>query len=194
MSLIQIRKIVTSVERVSHEGGPIADTPLKVGVIAVVLRNPYAGTYVEDLLPLMAELKPLGKQLAAELLAAMAVPASAIEAYGKGSIVGAFGELEHGALWHEPGGWGMREVLGHTKAIVPSNKIVSTVGARLPFPLAHVNAAYVRSHFQTAEITIMDSPRPNELVFALGMATGPRIHARIGGLAADKIVGEDGLR
>jgi len=94
----------------------------------------------------MAELKPLGKQLATDLVAALAIEASAVEAYGKGAIVGANGELEHGALWHEPGGWGMREVLGGTKAVVPSSKALGSIGARLMIPLGHVQAAYVRSH------------------------------------------------
>ena len=39
-----------------------------------------------------------------------------------------------------------------------------------------------------------DAPRPSEIVFALVMSTGPRIHARVGGLAASEIKGEDGQR
>ncbi len=37
-------------------------------------------------------------------------------------------------------------------------------------------------------------PKANEIIFALLMATGARIHARVGGLAADDIIGEDGQR
>ncbi len=36
-----------------------------------------------------------------------------------------------------------------------------------------------------------DGPKANEIIFALLMATGPRIHARVGGLAANDIIGED---
>ncbi|MCB2032491.1 MAG: amino acid synthesis family protein, partial [Ottowia sp.] len=43
---------------------------------------------------------------------AMDVPREAVATYGKGAIVGAAGELEHGALWHVPGGYAMRELLG----------------------------------------------------------------------------------
>jgi hypothetical protein len=88
----------------------------------------------------------------------------------------------------------MRQVLGERKAIVPAAKTVGGMGTRLMVPLGHTQAAYVRSHFGTAEMTVWDGPRRNEIVFGLVMATGGRVHARIGGLAASEIKGEDGLR
>ena len=81
----------------------------------------------------------------------------------------------------------MRSVLGDPKAIVPANKAVVSAGYRLLVPVHHVEAAYVRSHFSSVEIGVQDAPRPNELLFALVMGTGPRVHARIGGLRADQI-------
>jgi hypothetical protein len=117
-----------------------------------------------------------------------------VEAYGKGAIVGEDGELEHGALWHEAGGWAMRSVLGDPKAIVPGVKTVAGIGQRLMVPLGHVHAAYVRSHFGTAELTIWDGPRRAEIFYGLAMASGGRPHARIGGLAAADVVGDNGLR
>jgi hypothetical protein len=120
--------------------------------------------------------------------------ADKVQAYGKGAIVGEDGELEHGALWHEAGGWAMREVLGQPKAIVPAAKTIGYSGTRLMIPLGHVQAAYVRSHFGTAEMTIWDGPRRDEIVYGLAMATGGRVHSRIGGLAASDVKGNDGLR
>jgi Amino acid synthesis len=120
--------------------------------------------------------------------------ASHIEAYGKGIIVGEDGELEHGAVWHEAGGQGMREVLGQPKAIVPAAKTIGGAGTRLMVPLGHIHAAYVRSHFGTAEMTVWDAPRRDEIAFGLVMATGGRPHARIGGLAASEISVHDGQR
>jgi hypothetical protein len=194
MSLVQIRKLVVSVETVLHDGGAVIDPPLLVGTAAAVVRNPYAGHHEGNLLPMMAELKSLGRRLAADLVDALGGDPAVIEAYGKGAIVGVNGELEHGALWHEPGGWGMREVLGGTKAIVPSSKMIGAVGSRLMIPLGHVGAAYVRSHMSATDAGVHDAPRPDEILYALVMATGPRVHARIGGLAALDIVGDDGLR
>jgi hypothetical protein len=194
MSLVEIRKLSAVVEEVWHEGGPPAARPLRQGACLAVIRNPYAGRYVPDILPLMEALKPLGLEMARRLVAALGVAPKEIEAYGKGAIVGTAGELEHGALWHAPGGYGMREVLGGTKAIVPSTKKVGGAGTRLDVPLAHVNAAYVRSHFGTLEVGLPDAPKADEIVYVLTMSTGPRVHARAGGLQASEIKGEDGLR
>jgi hypothetical protein len=188
------RKIFITLDRSTHEFGPPSEKPLLVAGICGVVSNPFAGRHVADLEPAMKELEPIGLRLARELLDAMACSADDIEAYGKGAIVGVDGELEHGALWHAPGGYGMRQLLGDTRAIVPSTKKVGALGASIDIPLSHVNAAYVRSHFNTMQLQVPDAPRPDELVFCLAMATGPRIHARMGGLQAKDIVGKDGLR
>jgi hypothetical protein len=142
----------------------------------------------------MDDLKPLGLEMAKSLVAALGGQVSAIEGYGKGAIVGSAGELEHGALWHVPGGYAMREVLGGAKAIVASTKKVGGPGTRLDVPITHINASYVRSHFDAMEVGIADGPRADEIVLALVMTTGARIHARVGGLKASEIKGEDGLR
>jgi hypothetical protein len=143
---------------------------------------------------MMDALKPLGLEMTRRLVAAMGGDPSRIEAYGKASIIGAAGELEHGALWHVPGGYAMREILGGAKAIVPSATKVGPLGARIDVPIHHSNAAYVRSHFDAIEIGVADAPRPDELVFILAMTNGPRIHERVGGLRAGDIKGEDGQR
>jgi len=194
MELIQIRKIVTQVEEERHEFGPPAAQPLVRGAVACVMKNPYAGGYVEDILPMMEALKPVGLEMAQRLVSAMGKRPSEIEGYGKGAVVGPDGELEHGALWHVPGGWSMREVLGDSKAIVPSAKKVGTLGTAIDIPLHHINAAYVRSHFTAIEVRVQDAPRSGEIVYILAMSAGPRIHARVGGLAASEIKGEDGQR
>jgi hypothetical protein len=61
-------------------------------------------------------------------------------------------------------------------------------------PLGHINAAYVRSHFDAMEVRLPDAPRAGELMFALAMARGPRVHDRMGGLAVKDIAKMDGLR
>jgi hypothetical protein len=116
---------------------------------------------------MMEALNPVGLDMARRLLAAMAVPAEAIEGYGKGAIVGAGGELEHGALWHVPGGYAMRELLGrmprptgevsgqsgNALAIVPHQE-GRRPGTTLDVPLTHINASYVRSHFDAIEVGV----------------------------------------
>jgi len=194
MSEICVRKIVLVVEEIFHEGGPPADVPLRRAVTLAVIHNPFAGSYVEKIAPFMDDLNPLGLQMAKFLVAALGGDPKVVQGYGKGAIVGAAGELEHGALWHVPGGYAMREVLGGAKAIVASTKKVGGPGTRLDVPITHINASYVRSHFDSMEVGINDAPRADELLLALVMTTGPRIHARVGGLKASEIKGEDGLR
>lgn len=194
MSLIELRQIATTVEEVWHDGGPLLADPLLRGACCAVLRNPYAGRYEPDILPMMDELKKLGLDLSRRLVAALGGDPARIEAYGKGAIVGEAGELEHAALWHVPGGHGMREVLGGAKAIVPSTKKVGGIGARLDVPIHHKDAAYVRSHLSAMEVGVPGAPRSHELVLVLVMATGGRVHARVGGLKASEIKGEDGQR
>jgi len=112
IAMIEIRRIHTHVEDIHHEFGPAAAVPLRRGAIAAVLTNPFAGRYVAEIVPMMDALQPVGIDMAERLRAAMGVPAERIESYGKGAIIGANGELEHGALWHVPGGYAMRELLG----------------------------------------------------------------------------------
>jgi len=193
MSLVMVRKVKLDVEEVFHEGGPRLSAPLQIAVATAVVANPYAGKYVEDLLPFMQELRALGAELSEQLIHTLG-GAKHVQAYGKGAIVGEDGELEHGAVWHEAGGWAMREALGNPKAIVPAAKTIGGPGCRVMIPLGHIQAAYVRSHFGVAEMTVWDGPRRGEIAFGLAMATGGRIHARLGGLAASDVKGEDGLR
>src|ERR1700685_579094 len=193
MPEIAVRKRIITVEEIFHEGGPPVKTPLRRGAGVAVIHNPFAGRYVEEIAGFMDDLKPLGIQMAQDLVAALG-GAKLIEGYGKGAIVGAAGELEHGALWHVPGGYAMREILGGAKAIVPSAKKVGGLGARLDVPITPINASYVRSHFDSMEAGVADGPRADEMWLALVMTTGARVHARVGGLKASEIKGEDGLR
>lgn len=217
--MIEIRRIFTHVEDIHHEFGPPAAVPLRRGAIGAVMRNPFAGRYEPDILPMMDALQPVGIDMARQLHAAMDVPLERLEGYGKGAIIGAAGELEHGALWHVPGGYAMRELLGwkgdraayakgqvpasaqqsvgqpgNALAIVPSTKKVGPPGAALDVPLTHINASYVRSHFDAMEVRVPGAPAADEIVFILVMSTGARVHARVGGLKAADIAQWNGLR
>jgi hypothetical protein len=213
--LIQIVRVLTHVEDIHHEFGPVAARPLRRGAIAAVLVNPFAGRYEPEILPMMEALNPVGLEMAKRLRDAMGVPVESIEGYGKGAIIGAAGELEHGALWHVPGGYAMRELLGwkgdaksyakgqadagkgqpgNALAIVPSTKKVGAPGTTLDVPLTHINASYVRSHFDAMEVRVPGAPAAGEIVYILAMSTGSRVHARVGGLKAGEINKWDGLR
>ncbi len=191
---IVVRKTCLITEEIHHEGGPKPAVPRRRGAIAAVIRNPFAGGYVEDIKPMMDALSPLGVEMANKLVQALGGDKTAIDGYGKGAIVGAAGELEHGALWHVPGGYAMRAALGDAKAIVPSTKKVGGPGTRIDIPVTHINASYVRSHFDAMEVNVPDSPRADEIVLILVMTCGPRVHARVGGLRVEDISVHDGQR
>ncbi len=188
-----VRKMQLIIEEVRHDGGPTPESPRKLGAILACVSNPFAGRYEPDLQPAMEDLKPLGAEMSQRLIAALGGKGE-IDGYGKGAIVGENGELEHGALWHVPGGYAMRGLLGQSNAIVPSCMKRGGVGSRLDIPLGHINAAYVRSHFDGIEVGLPDGPRADEIVFGLAMSCGGRVHSRMGGLEAWDVKGEDGLR
>ena len=190
---VDVRKLVCTVEDVWHDGGPRLAAPRRRGSLAAVVKNPYAGRYVEDIQPMMEALKPLGREMARRLVEALG-GAAHIESYGKGALVGLAGETEHAALWHVPGGYGMRDLLEGSHAIVPSTSKIGPAGSAIDIPLHHRVAAYVRSHFDTLEVRVADAPRPDEMLLVIAMSTGSRPHARVGGFRADEISTFDGNR
>jgi len=209
--VIELHRVVTQVEDIFHEFGPPPQSPLRRGAAMAVIRNPFAGRYVADIAPFMEELKPLGLELAQRLLVALGTPPNGVTGYGKAAIVGAAGELEHGALWHAPGGYGMREALGwkvgsggavtagvpqpgNALAIVASTKKVGGPGTAIDVPLTHLNASYVRSHLDAMEVRVPGAPAADEVVYILAMSLGPRIHERLGGLRVHEIKQWDGQK
>lgn len=177
--LFNLRKTVTVVEEIHHDLGPPPPHPARRGAIMAVVSNPYAAEYVADLSPAGEELRALGERLAKRLIDALGGTADAIDAYGKGAIVGSNGEIEHGAMWHIPGGGGMRAALGRGEAIVPSTKKRAAMGAHIDIPLTHLSWSYVGSHYDAMEVGVPDAPRADELVLILVMASGGRVHARL---------------
>jgi hypothetical protein len=207
--VIALRRVFCHIEDILHEFGPAPAAPLRRGAIAAVIKNPFAGRYVQNIAPFMEELKPLGLELASRLLKTLEHGAAAIQGYGKAAIVGADGELEHGALWHAPGGYGMREALGwkeshepvpsgaqpgNALAIVASTKKVGGPGTAIDVPLTHLNASYVRSHLDAIEVRVPGAPRADEVVYILAMSCGPRVHERLGGLRMEEIERWDGQK
>ena len=190
---VNVRKLVCTVEDVWHDNGPRLAQPLRRGSLAAVLKNPYAGRYIADIQPMMEALRPLGREMAARLVDALG-GADRIEAYGKGALIGLAGELEHGALWHVPGGYGMRDLLAGSHAIVPSTTRIGVAGSSIDVPIHHRVAAYVRSHFDSIEVRVADAPRPDEMLLVIAMTTGARPHERVGGLRANEIAKFDGQR
>jgi hypothetical protein len=187
-----IRKIVTNAEEIRGLAGRTASRPLRRVSVAAVLSNPYAGRYVQDLSPLISWSKGLGDELGDLAVQALGAPA---ESYGKGGIAGLSGEQEHAnALLTTTFAEGLRKAVGGGKAWISSATKLGPPGTAIDVPLAHKDALFVRSHYDAMEVRVPDAPLPDEIVVIVVVASGARLNARVGGLRADQIRGEDGLR
>lgn len=194
MPEVILRKQAIFLEDIHHEGGPPVAVPHRRLAMVSVIKNPFAGRYEPEIAGFMDDLRPLGLSMAQRMVQVLGGDPAVVQGYGKGAIVGTGGESEHAALWHAPGGYAMREVLGEARAIVPSTKKVGGPGTRLDVPVTHVNASYVRSHFDAIEVGLNDAPKADEMALILVMTTGARVHARVGGLRVDQISVGDGQR
>ncbi|MBA4791922.1 MAG: amino acid synthesis family protein [Pseudomonadota bacterium] len=191
----KIRKIVTVLEETFTEMGRPVSPPARRAAAVAVIENPFAGRYEEDLSVLIAQGEELGGLLTERAVAALGIEGADAQGYGKAALVGENGELEHAAaLLHPKMGTPVRKVLGKGAALIPSSKRRGGLGAELDIPLGHKDAAYVRSHFDGMQVSISDAPRANEIVVAVAVTQTGRPLPRIGGLKAEDIKGEDGLR
>jgi|SRR5665647_2126309 len=195
MSVVAWRKVITLVEEIVAEGGRTLVTPARRAIVGAIVTNPYAGRYSEDLTELIELGEQLGEELGRRAVEALQRDGSVVQSFGKAAMVGEDGELEHAAaVLHPLLGAGLRRAIGGGKALVPSSAKVGGPGQVLTVPLGHIDAAYVRSHFDSVEFAVNDAPRRSEILVAVALSDSGRPLARIGGLMVNEVLGEDGLR
>lgn len=189
----EIRKIVTYEEETLIEGFRPAAQPWRMFAVAAVLKNPWAGRFVEDLKPEINAFGPiLGEMLTTRILT-LTGGGDAIEAYGKAAVVGLDGEVEHAS--------GLIHTLrfgNHYREAVAAKSYLSFTntrgGANAPImvPMMDKNDVGRRSHYLTLQFAIPDAPRADEVVVVLAGATSGRPHHRIGDRYQDlKELGHD---
>ena len=192
---MEVRKYLTVVEETAMEGGRKVAPPTRKVAAMAVIKNPFAGKYVENLDELIEVGVTLGGTLTKMAVEALKIPPQKAESYGKAAIVGSSGELEHAAaILHPKLGTPMREAVAGGKAIIPSAKKMGVPGTEIDVPLHYKDAAFVRSHFDAMSVRVPDAPRPDEIVVAIVVTDSGRPHPRIGGLKKDEAKKEDGLR
>ncbi len=192
---MKIRKLLVQVDETRLEMGQAVNPPTRRAVAMAVIENPYAGRYAASLDELIAIGEELGALLGDKCVQALGIAPGQAHSYGKAAIVGEAGELEHAAaILHPKLGAPLRKAVEKGAALVPSSKKRGGMGTAIDVPLGHKDAAFVRSHFDAAEARVSDAPRPNEIVVAVAVTDSGRPLARIGGLQAHEIKGEDGLR
>lgn len=189
---MRIRKVIAVIEEVNSESGIESEIPLRKVAVVAVVKNPYAGTYQDDLKTLIDSSPEIGRAITSKAVEAMA-PYEPIS-YGKGAVVGLSGEQEHGvALITTAFGNVLRDAAGGGKAWISSFSKRSSPGAIIDVPLAHKDAIYVRSHYDGMTVHLPDAPLPDEIAIICCYANRGRLNARVGGLRAEDIEGDDGL-
>lgn len=191
----EIRKIAVWVEETHREIGQVISPATRKAVAVAVIKNPFVGSYTEDLTPLMDIGAELGGLLGDKCVAALGIEPAQAESYGKAAMVGEGGELEHAAaILHPKLGAPLRVAVEKGAALVPSSKKMGGPGQVLDVPLGHKDAAYVRSHFDGIEVRLNDAPRADEIMVAVAVTDSGRPLPRVGGLTHADAEGKDGLR
>ena len=177
---LSIRKICVSQEEVLVDQQELAK-PFRNVIVAAVIKNPWAGQgFVVDLKPVVEEISPqIGTLLAARAVQIMGGPDN-VYAFGKAAAVGLGGEYEHAnALIHTLlYGNPCREAVGGTSWMVGNQK-VSPPGLTLELPMGHKDDIKNQNAYHTSTLFVPDAPLDDEIVVAVGMASGPRPNARL---------------
>lgn len=189
---MDIRKTYTVVEETRSEAGQPADVPLRKAAGIVVVRNPYAGKYQEDLSALTEASDEIGRLAASLALAGLGN--YAVESFGKAGIVGLAGEQQHAsAMLTTVYGNALREALGGGKAWISSVTKRAAPGVTVDVPMNHKDALTVRSHYDGMTLTLHDCPHADEIAIICCFANRGQLNHRVGGLRKEDIKGEDGL-
>jgi Amino acid synthesis len=181
MGLI-IRKTATFAEAIFIEGGKVAAAPTKMAAAAAVIANPWAGRgFIDDLQPEILRLAPALGDVLVPLLLEQLGGGGKVEAYGKAAVCGANGEIEHASGFIHTLRFGnkFRTAVEGKSYLAFTNKRGGP-GTSIQIPMMHKLDEGLRSHYLTLEFSIADAPGPDEIVVAIGGATGGRAHPRIG--------------
>ncbi len=132
-SFYKVRAWHSFVQETVHELGPAPEQPLVKAAVAVVLQNPFAGQWVEDLSPLTNPSASLGTELGSRALALLG--GRPAESYGKGGIAGLNGEQEHVvACVTTTFGNAFRDAIGGGEAWISSATKSAAAGASIDTP------------------------------------------------------------
>lgn len=178
---LEIRSIHVSVQEIRNVAGVVAVHPLLKAAALAVVRNPYSGRpHSEDLSELVGPSAELGALLGERATAALGAP---VQSYGKAALAGLAGEQEHAvACITSPFGDALRAAVGGGRAWVSSFTKRCAAGESVDVPLAFKDEIWVRSHYDGITVRVPDAPRPDEIVVIAAVASGGRMHERLGGM------------
>jgi len=178
---LEVRRHFVIIDEKRVSAGHVAEIPLRKVAVGMVVRNPFAGRYVEDLQLLIFESERLGEEMAAMALDSFG--AHEVQSYGKGGIAGLAGEQEHAnALLTTTFANPFRKAIGGADAWISSMTKIAAPGASIDIPMNHKDEVYVRSHYDGMSITVPECPMPDEILIVFCLANRGRLNARVGGL------------
>lgn len=169
------------IEQITHkEGGRKVPEPTRLFAALAIIGNPWFGRgFVEDLSAEVKDQGPLLGQLLTKML--LDKTGAALEGYGKASVVGMGGEIEHAqalthSLWF---GNQFREAV-NAKTYLAFTNTRGAAGCSLMIPLMDKEDGGRRSHYQTIHTCVPDAPAEDEIIVALGASIGGHPLHRIG--------------
>ncbi len=181
---MKLRKIVTYEEICYMESGKSGDRPVKRVCSIGIIKNPFSGSFEEDLTILFDLGEELGAKLAEIATGCFVRP---VVSYGKAALIGVDGDIEHAhAMLHPKLGKQMRGPIGGGEALIPSSAKIGGPGCSLDIPLGHKDDAWSFDHFDAMTVVVPDAPRPDEMALAIAFADGGRLNPRCGGGRAAK--------
>ena len=184
---MELRKISIFVEDILSEGGRKLMSPTRRVAACGVIRNPFAGKPpIDDFSELVDISVDAGEVLTQRALEAL----GEIEprAYGKGAIVGAAGDLEHGAaMIHIRVGLPMRRQAGGGPALIPGNAKVGPMGATIDIIFGGMENSWDYDTMDAMTISVPDAPKPNEILLIIAFLGGTRPNARIEGISSEQV-------
>ena len=189
---VEIRRTLLQIQDTHVEGGKKVPEPTKLVAAVAIIKNPWFGRgFVEDMSPEIRETGPVIGKLLVDMI--LGVTGDAIEGYGKASVVGSGGELEHAqALTHTLWFGNQYRDAVQAKTYLAFANLRGGMGTPLIIPLMDKHDAGRRSHYQTINMNIPDAPADDEIVVALGASIGGHPLHRIGDRYQDlKEMGHD---
>ena len=176
----EIRRTLLHIQTTRIEGGKAVPVPTKLIAALAILRNPWFGCgWVENLAPAVRDVCPeVGKLLTGMILE---VTGDKLEGYGKASVVGMGGEIEHAqalthSLWF---GNQFRDAV-KAKTYLAFANTRGAAGCPLMIPLMDKEDAGRRLHYQTIHLNVPDAPAEDEIIVAVGASIGGHPLHRIG--------------
>jgi hypothetical protein len=181
---MQIRTTSTTLTQTHREAGSQVTPPTTIVTATAVVHNPLAGQgHVSDL----SQLEDLGNEVAALLtdlaisaLAAAGLSAADVRGYGKGAIIGIDGDREHtAAILHPRFGAPVRAAIGGGADIIPGTKKVGGPGSNITMPIGNKDDRWTFDDMDSAEVSLPDAPKPDEILVSLALSVGGRPNARV---------------